>query len=140
MTLRSDLCVLALCATAMAAPALAAEAPERELQMLGRCAVASSVYRSLLPPATSPVVPTEADLALYERMKTADPVLRARADRVAGQVPQEKRDAIAAEIRSQFQAQMAPKDGPRKTPREALDLYAPIHEACIVRADMTPAD
>ncbi|MDO9474819.1 MAG: hypothetical protein Q7J28_17380 [Caulobacter sp.] len=123
-----------------AAPALAQEAPERELRMLGRCALATSVYRSLMPPAPTPVGVTDEDRALYERMKQADPLLRARADTVAAAFDPAVGQAIGEELRAQYRAQMAPPDGPRKTPREALDLYAPILEACIVRADMLPKD
>lgn len=123
---------------AVAAPALAQEAPERELRMLGRCALATSVYRSLMPPAPSPMVVTDEDKALYERMKQVDPLLRARADKVAASVDPAVSAAIGEELKAQYRAQMAPPDGPRKTPREALDLYAPILEACIVRADMLP--
>lgn len=127
-------------ALAAASPAIAQETPERELRMLGRCALATSVYRSLMPPAPAPVVITEEDKALYERMKQVDPLLRARADKVAASVDPAVSTAIGEELKSQYRAQMAPADGPRKTPREALDLYAPILEACIVRADMLPKD
>ncbi len=125
---------------AAAAPAVAQEAPDRELRMLGRCALATSVYRSLMPPAPAPVVITDEDRALYERMKAVDPLLRARADKVAASVDPAISTAIGEELKTQYRAQMAPADGPRKTPREALDLYAPILEACIVRADMLPKD
>lgn len=127
---------LVLTATAVQAR----EAPERELQMLGRCALASSVYKSLLPPSTAPVTVTEADKELYARLKTAEPLLQLRADALAGAVEPAARDTIAKELREQFQAQMAPKDGPRKSPRDALDLYAPILEACIVRATLLPKE
>lgn len=127
-------------AALLAGQAQAAETPARELQMLGRCALASSVYRSLMPPAPNAVQPTDADSALYERMKLAEPALRARADKIAGDVEPSLRDGIAAELRTQFQAQMAPVDGPRKSPREALDLYAPILESCIARADLIAAE
>lgn len=120
------------------APAVAQEAPERELRMLGRCALATSVYRSLMPPAVAPVVVTDDDKALYERMKLVDPLLRARAEVVAASVDKATGEAIGEELKAQYRAQMAPPGGPRKTPREALDLYAPILEACIVRADMLP--
>jgi len=119
---------------------LAQEAPDRELRMLGRCALATSVYRSLMPPAPTPVAVTAEDQALYERMKQADQLLRARADTVAAAVDPAIAAAIGEELKAQYRAQMAPADGPRKTPREALDLYAPILEACIVRADMLPKD
>lgn len=134
--------VVLMAATVLAAsaPALAQEAPERELRMLGRCALATSVYRSLMPPSPAPVVVTDADTALWERMMRADPLLRARADTVAATVDPAVGEAIGEELRAQYRAQMAPPDGPRKTPREALDLYAPILEACIVRADMLPKD
>ena len=118
--------------------ARAAETPERELQMLGRCALASSVYRSLMPPAIAPVQPTDADKALHARMQLADPILRARADALAGEVDAAKRDSISTELKAQFQAQLAPNDGPRKTPREALERYAPILEACMGRAQLRP--
>jgi hypothetical protein len=131
---------LLIAALAAASPAIAQEAPERELRMLGRCALATSVYRSLMPPSAAPVVITEADKALYEQMKEVDPLLRARADKVAATVDPSVSQAIGEELKAQYRAQMAPTDGPRKTPREALDLYAPILEACIVRADMLPRD
>jgi hypothetical protein len=127
-----------LIALGAAAPAHSQGAPERELRMLGRCALATSVYRSLMPPAPTPMTVTDADKALYERMKLVDPLLRARADAVAASIDPAVSTAIGEELRAQYRAQMAPPDGPRKTPREALDLYAPILEACIVRADMLP--
>jgi hypothetical protein len=130
--------LIAAIALASAAPAAAQEAPDRELRMLGRCALATSVYRSLMPPAPTPVAVTDEDKALYERMKQADPLLRTRADKVAASVDPAVGQAIGEELKAQYRAQMAPPDGPRKTPREALDLYAPILEACIVRADMLP--
>lgn len=132
--------LVAAAALAAATPALARETPERELQMLGRCALATSVYRSLMPPAPAPVVITDEDKALYERMMQVDPLLRARADKVAASVDPAISAAIGEELKAQYRAQMAPPDGPRKTPREALDLYAPMLEACIVRADMLPKD
>ncbi|MDP2260990.1 MAG: hypothetical protein Q8J89_14860 [Caulobacter sp.] len=132
--------LIAAAALAAATPALAQEAPERELRMLGRCALATSVYRSLMPPTPAPVVVTDDDKALYERMKQVDPLLRARADKVAASVDPAVGQTIGEELKAQYRAQMAPPDGPRKTPREALDLYAPILEACIVRADMLPRD
>ena len=132
---RGLIAALALAATS---PALAQDAPERELRMLGRCALATSVYRSLMPPAPTPVAVTPDDQALYDRMKQVDPLLRARADTVAAGVDPAIAQAIGEELRAQYRAQMAPADGPRRTPREALDLYAPILEACIVRADMLP--
>ena len=118
------------------AAAHAAETPERELRMLGRCALAASVYKSLLPPATPPVSanPTEADIALYKRLHDLEPTLKGRADALAETVDPAVRDGLGKELTDQFQTQMAPKGAPRKTPREALDLYAPIIEACIVRA------
>ena len=127
-------------AAGAAAPAHAQEAPDRELRMLGRCALATSVYRSLMPPAPTPMTVTDADKALYQRMKLVDPLLRARADTVAASIDPAVSTAIGEELRAQYRAQMAPPDGPRKTPREALDLYAPILEACIARADMLPKD
>ena len=131
-------CLTLAAALLACAPAVAQEAPERELRMLGRCALATSVYRSLMPPAVAPVVVTEDDKALYERMKQVDPLLRARAEVVAASVDKAAGAAISEELKAQYRAQMAPPGGPRKTPREALDLYAPILEACIVRADMLP--
>lgn len=132
--------LMAAALLAAATPALAQETPERELRMLGRCALATSVYRSLMPPSPAPVVITDEDKALYERMTQADPLLRARADTVAATVDPAIGQAIGDELKAQYRAQMAPPDGPRKSPREALDLYAPILEACIVRADMLPRD
>ncbi len=134
----AGLVTAALIAAGAAAPAHAQEAPDRELRMLGRCALATSVYRSLMPPAPTPMTVTDADKALYERMKFVDPLLRARADTVAASIDPAVSAAIGEELKAQYRAQMAPPDGPRKTPREALDLYAPILEACIVRADMLP--
>lgn len=128
--------VIALMLTA--STARAAEPPERELRMLGRCALAASVYRSLMPPAVAPVSITDADKALYGRMMAVDPRLRARADAVASELEPAARDAIGVELKAQYRAQMAPADGPRRSPREALDLYAPLLEACIARADMLP--
>jgi hypothetical protein len=125
-----------LTALATAGAAAAAETPERELQMLGRCALATSVYRSLMPPRPAPVEFTAADKDLYARMQLVEPLLRARADALAGEVDAAKRDAITAELKGQFQAQLAPRDAPRKTPREALDLYAPLLEGCIVRGNL----
>lgn len=122
------------------APAYAAEAPERELQMLGRCALATSVYKSLMPPAAAPVQITDADRGLYARIQLADPALRARAEDLARSVEAGRRDAIAIELKAQFQAQLAPPGAPRRTPREALDLYAPLLESCIIRAQLLPKD
>jgi hypothetical protein len=129
-----------LIAVGAATPAQAQGTPERELRMLGRCALATSVYRSLMPPAPTPMTVTDEDKALYERMKLVDPLLRARADTLAASIDPAVSAAIGEELRAQYRAQMVPPDRPRKTPREALDLYAPILEACIVRADMLPKD
>lgn len=126
----------------LGAVAAHAETPDKEMRMLGRCALASSVYKSLMPPAKPPVPleVTAADKDLYARLQAVEPLLSARADKLAATVDPAVRDGIGKELTQQFQAQMAPKDGPRKTPREALDLYAPILEACIVRAAMQPAE
>ncbi len=125
-------------ALAVSSLAHAEEAPDRELRALGRCALAASIYKSLLPPATPPVSaePTDADKALYKQLQEVEPTLRARADALAETVDPVVRDGIGKELTEQFYAQMAPKDGPPKTPRDALDLYAPILEACVVRANM----
>lgn len=125
---------------ALGAAAAHAEAPDKELRMLGRCGVAASVYKSLMPPSKNPFEPTIADKELYARLKEVEPALQARANAVAGMVEPDVAKAIQAEIMSQYEMQMGKRGAPPlKTPREALDLYAPIIEACIVRAAMQPA-
>lgn len=125
-----------------AASAHAAETPDRELQMLGRCGIATSVYRSLLPPAKTPFEATVADKDLYARLQAVEPVLQARANAVAKNVGPEAAIAIQTELTGQYEMQMGKRGAPPlKSPREALDLYAPILEACIVRATLlSPAE
>jgi hypothetical protein len=130
--------LLGTCAALSASVVQAREAPERELQMLGRCAIATGVYRSILTTQGVPVTPTEADQALYARLKAVEPLLKARADGLAAQVDEATREGLKKDLTAQYMAQMNPKDGPRRSPREALDLYAPILEACVVRAGMLP--
>jgi hypothetical protein len=132
---------LALCATlAGAGTAFAETVQEKELRSFARCGVAASVYRSLLPPAKSDLEPTADDLALYEQVKAAEPTLRKRADALAAEADPAVRDAIAREVTDQFKAQISPPGAPRKTPREALDLYAPLLEACVTKAALLPKD
>lgn len=138
--MRGAVFLAAMAGVLTAVPAQAAESPTRELTMLGRCALATSVYASLVPRPPAGLAPTDTDRDLLARVKVAEPRLRQRAEALASQVPAEERDGIAATLKGQFQAQLAPTDGPRKTPREALDLYAPVLEACIVRADMIPTE
>ncbi len=129
----------ALMLAATTSPSLAAEtAAERELRLLGRCGAATNLYRSLMPPAKAPLQPTEADLTLWTRIQAATPKLSARANFLAMEVGGERSRALHKEIMDQAGAQLAPPGLPRLTPREALDLYAPVLDACLAKADALP--
>lgn len=131
--------VLALAGLAAASAAQAAEsAPERELRLLGRCAAASNLYRTLMPPMKTPLEPTEADLALWTRIQAATPKLSARANYLAMEVGGPKATAIQKDLKAQAAAQLDPPDQPQLTPRQALDLYAPVLESCLAKADALP--
>ncbi|MES2036167.1 MAG: hypothetical protein V4466_18520 [Pseudomonadota bacterium] len=118
-----------------AVPAAATPAQEMELRALGQCALAGNLYKSLLGPG-APITPTDADKALYAKLQTAQPVLSQRAETVAMAIGVEKATAIRNKLMAELKGQLEPAEGPRLAPRAALDRYAPILEACVVRADL----
>lgn len=126
---------LALFAGAVALPAAATPAQEMELRAIGQCALAGNLYKSLMAPA-SPIKPTDADTALYAKLRTANSVLSQRAEQLAMAVGPEKSQSIRAKLMAEIKAQLEPADGPKLEPRAALDRYAPILEACVVRAEV----
>ncbi|ATQ43918.1 hypothetical protein [Caulobacter mirabilis] len=122
-------------AAATATAAWAAPAQEHELRSLGQCALAASLYESLAKPG-SPIVLTDADKALIEKMDVAEPTLSKRANTLAETIGKEKAKAVHDKLMTEFKAQLAPEGKPRLPPREALDRYAPIMESCIARSQL----
>jgi hypothetical protein len=118
-----------------AVPAAASPAQEMELRSLGQCALAGNLYKSLLAPG-APVTPTDADKALYARLQLVQPTLAQRAETVAKAVGPEKATEIRTKLMAELKGQLEPAEGPRLAPRAALDRYAPILEACVVRANL----
>ena len=133
--MKSVLTLTLAAALGLAAPALASPAEEMELRSLGQCALAGNLYKSLMAPG-APTTPTDADKALYAKMQAANPVLGQRAEQLAMAVGMEKSQSIRTRLMAELKAQLEPADGPKLAPRAALDRYAPILEACVVRSDL----
>lgn len=117
------------------AAAWASPAQEHELRSLGQCALAGSLYESLAKPG-APITLTDADTALIEKMTVAEPTLSKRANALAEMIGKEKAQTIHDKLMVEFKGQIAPEGKPRMPPREALDRYAPILEACISRSQL----
>jgi|GEM_PF-4954615 len=122
-------------ALGLATPALASPAQEMELRSLGQCALAYNLYKSLMAPG-APVKPTEADKALYAKIQATNPALGARAEQLAMAVGMETSGAIRTKLMAELKAQLEPIGAPKLEPRAALDRYAPILEACVVRGQL----
>jgi len=126
---------LTLFVTAVALPAAATPAQEKELRAIGQCALAGNLYKSLMAPG-SPLKATDDDKALYAKLQTANPVLSQRAEQLAMAVGMEASQSIRATLMTELKAQLEPADAAKLEPRAALDRYAPILEACVVRAEV----
>lgn len=120
---------------ATASTAVAATPQEFELRSLGQCALAGNLYKSLMAPG-APIKPTDADKALYARLQTVTPALSQRAEALAMALGAETSTGIRTKLMAELKAQIEPTQGQRLEPRAALDRYAPILEACVVRGEI----
>lgn len=121
----------------LALPARAAETPEQEVGGLFQCAAALGLYDAMAERPDAGM--TDADKALAASVTAYEPQLRGRVDALAPTLGEDGMKALIAAARTEVSTQVDPlKDDPQ-APRKILDLYKPVLEGCLVRAQALPA-